>query len=93
MSSLKAESVSAYVNCDGLEEGTYNLKVLMSIGESYTIENNGRVKVRIRKNDSKKDVVPETTKEPEVTATPEPTNTPEDDVNPPEEDDNTGTEE
>ena len=93
MSSLKAENISAYVNCDGLEEGTYNLKVLMSIGESYTIENNGRVKVRIRKNDSKKDVVPETTKEPEVTATPEPTNTPEDDVNPPEEDDNTGTEE
>ena len=93
MSRLKAENVSAYVNCDGLEEGSYNLKVLLGIGESYTIENNGRVKVRIMKDDSMKDVVPETTKKPEVTASPEPTNTPKDDVNPPEEDDNTETEE
>ena len=45
------------------------------------------------KDDSMKDVVPETTKKPEVTASPEPTNTPKDDVNPPEEDDNTETEE
>lgn len=47
---LTEDSYTAYVDCEGLSPGRYDLKVLLDIGDSFTVVRSTTVKVQIRKN-------------------------------------------
>lgn len=63
---LTEDSYAAYVDCEGLNAGRHNLKVLLDIGDSFTVVRSTTVKVHIRRNSSE----PDDGGEPEPTAEP-----------------------
>lgn len=78
---IRGDNVSAYINCEGLEEGIYTLPVLLdNLEESCEIIDETRLKVRIKKisDESADDNESSATQSPVVsqTPTPEPTQTP-----------------
>ncbi len=70
---IRSDNVSAYINCNGLDEGTYTLPVLLdNLEESCEIVDETKLKIKIKKSDD------EVTNEPDSTERPlwSPTRTP-----------------
>ena len=86
INNLTSDRISAYINCSGLEEGVYNLPVMINFGSSINIEKEEKVKIRITKEKEEEQNYPEETKEPEVTDKPVETKQPQESQMPPEED-------
>ena len=86
INNLTSDRISAYINCSGLEEGVYNLPVMINFGSSINIEKEEKVKIRITKEKEEEQNYPEETKEPEVTDKPVETKPPQESQMPPEED-------
>lgn len=82
---LNTKTISPYINCKGLEEGTYSMRLRCDVGEDCEVIKYPKIKIIIKKKKSDKTEStpePSATKKPadsdEVTHTPEPTSDSED---------------
>lgn len=76
---LNTKTINPYINCRGLEEGTYSMRLQCDVGEECEVLEQPKIKILIKKKKSVKSETtskPEETKKPdgdEITDTPEPT--------------------
>lgn len=72
---LNTKTINPYINCRGLDEGTYSIRLQCDVGEECDIIRQPKVKVHIKKKISSKqdeDNKVETTSKPKVTSKPTP---------------------
>lgn len=64
---LNSKTINPYINCKGLDEGAYSMRIQCDVSEECEIIEQPKIKIFIRKKSTPK---PESTLEPEVTAKP-----------------------
>lgn len=81
LDSLTDEKYTAYVDCEGLKEGKYELKVKFNLDDSYTLVESEKIPVRITKGTGSDDSVTSPVPDKTPAATIAPANTPEPEEN------------
>ena len=70
---IRSDNVAAYINCSGLDEGTYTLPILLdNLEDSCEIVDETKLKVKIKKISDESTSEPNSTEKPLLSQTPTP---------------------